>query len=850
MRKFFKDYVVASGTKDYTHQDLKPCLYKFPDDKLDELYEYLCNSKTSLCEKLTPYFKFYVDIDEYTEDIDIKQFVESLKNSILELIDFENNDLEYHILKNQGKLKYHIYFVDLICDKKTILKIVKTINKKLGKKYLDENAYNSCFRMYKVLKFNRKKKMYEPNSNYDFLEPNDLTDNEKFRLLSIQTKETENNFKIKENLLKEMEDNDKKEKERNRYIKNADLIDLDEYNENNYEDYERDNYIYEKVLKIKDYEYIKYLLFQCLNRERCTEYSEWIKIVMILHNLKVPTDIIVSWSRLSDKYDNNTKSYINELLIKSRKENYNFYSQYKALLNLAKQDNLKNFNEYIIGLSKYEKQVLGINKIKSHLYNDERGICEMFAELFKKRIITYGPEDDLHFLYWDGDIWKQDYNQKVQYYFQHYISQNLDFYIDTIKNELKMYPDPETEKHKDLQFEMKNTLQMRKNINRSKYVKTCFKNTIGSNLLNNDKFKETINSNPDVIAAKNGNIDLRTGQLVPRKYSDYNTFTLDIDYNKDISTKNMEKFMNDIMLGDEEIVEFLSTFIGYCITGHNKEQKFSVWYGDKGSNGKSVLAKLLDRVFADYFTILDSEIFSNRKANAGTATTHLNYIQDKRFGIMDESNKNEEFNEGLIKRMTGGTKLRIRKLHKESELIDVKIKPIILTNFKPKFTSDDALFRRMILIVFDALFLDDQTKIKYDKKNPRHKWKDPDIENKISDEEVLVYFVKYAKKWYDNGEKLKIPKKVKKYNETFQQSCNTINTFLLNECITDIPENNSKVFPSITSLYNAFCDYCRDNELSKLPKNDFIDYLKTYRGYEVKKSQFDEDCFEVLLKND
>lgn len=849
MRKFFNEHQVASGTKDYTHQDLKGGLYKFPKDKLDELYEHLCNSKTSLCEKITPIIKFYVDIDEYTDNIEIKTFTESLKNTILELINTSNEDLTYYILKNQGKLKYHIYFPELLCDKKLALKLVKSINKKLNKKYLDENAYNSCFRMYKVSKFNRKKKGYEPNSSYDFLEELELSENEKFKLVSIQTDETEGNFEIKPELLESMEQNEKKEKEKKRKIRESDVVDLDEYDEKNYEDYERDRYIYENILKLKNFEYVRYLLFECLSKDRVNEYSEWIKVVMILNNLKVPLDTIVSWSRTSEKYDDNSYEFIKELIKKSNDENYSFYSQYKALQNLAKQDNLKKYNDYVIGLSKYEKNVLGANKIRGHLFNDERGMCELFAELFKKRIISYGPEDDLNFLYWNGDIWKVDQNQKIQYYFQLYVSQNLDFYIDVLKNDLKRYPDPETKEHQELQMELRNSIQMRKNVNRSKYVKACFKNTIGSNLLNNDKFKETINSNPDVIAVKNGNIDLKTGKLIPRKYNDYNTFTLDIEYKENCHTKNMDKFMDDIMLGDKEIVEFLSTFIGYCITGHNKEQKFSVWYGDKGSNGKSVLAKLLDRTFGDYFTILDSEIFSNRKANAGTATTHLNYIQDKRFGIMDESNKNEEFNEGLIKRITGGTKLRIRKLHKESELIDVKIKPIILTNFKPKFTNDDALFRRMILIFFNALFLDDQTKIKYDKNNPRHKWKDPNIEEKITDEEVLAYFVRFAKKWYDNGQKLQIPNKVKKYNESFQQSCNTINSFLEKECITEIPENNSKVFPSITSLYNAFSDYCKDNELIKLPKNEFIDHLKTY-GYEIQKSQFDEECFNILLKND
>ena len=115
MRRFFKEHLVSKGTKDYTHQDLKGGLYKFPKEKLEELYNYLCETtKTSLCEKITPIIKFYVDIDEYTEDIEIKTFTESLKNTILEIINIDSQEvkeIKYYILKNKGKLKYNIYYV-------------------------------------------------------------------------------------------------------------------------------------------------------------------------------------------------------------------------------------------------------------------------------------------------------------------------------------------------------------------------------------------------------------------------------------------------------------------------------------------------------------------------------------------------------------------------------------------------------------------------------------------------------------------------------------------------------------------------------------------------------------------
>lgn len=849
MKGFLNTYLVQKGTKDYTHQDLKGGLYRIPEDKKDDFYDILSKHKTSMCERITPIIKFYVDIDEGTDGIDIKTFVESLQNTLKEILksEIENKELDftYYILKNQGQEKYHVYFINLLVNKKFALKLVKYINKKSEKKYLDENAYNSCLRMYKVLKY--KKGSYLKNSNYDFLENIDLTDIEKFKLISIQTNETDMNCNFKDNLLNEINENDKKQKEIKEKINNSQLIDLDDidYKINNIKDEERNKYIYDNIIKIKNFEFIRYILFDCLSKDRCDEYSEWIKVVMILSNINVPVSIINEWSKLSSKYNDDSLNHIKNIIQKNNSEDFNFYSQYKALINLAKKDNLKKFSDYIIGISIYETHVLGVSKIKNYLLNDERGICEMFSDLFKKRIITNGEEGDIKTYFWNGDIWKQDNNLKCHYLFSHYISQNLDFYLKYLSDELKKL-DPESQAALNLQKEIQSTILMRKNANRYNYVKTCIKNTIGSNLLNNCDFPKIINSNPDVIAVKNGNIDLKTGKLLYRNYNDYNTFFLDIDYKENMPTPNMDKFMNDIMLDQTEIKDFLSEFIGYCITGHNKEQKFSVWYGDKGSNGKSVLAKLLDRTFGDYFTILDSEIFSNKKGTAGTATTHLNYIQDKRFGIMDESNKNEDFNEGLIKRMTGGTKLRIRKLHKESELIEVMLKPILLTNFPPKFSNDKALFRRMLLIEFEAQFLDYETDIKYDKNNPKHRLRDPEIENKITDEEVLSYFVRYAKKWYDNGCSLKLPEKVKNYNKNFQFSCDNVNSFIKKNCTTDIKDISNCA--TLSDLYNSFCDYCHDNQLNKIPKNEFEKIIKD-KGFKIHKNSFNDECFDIILKN-
>jgi P4 family phage/plasmid primase-like protien len=861
MSNILKKYVVPRGTKEYTHQDLKGGLFNIPKDKYDDLYTHLLKiKKSSLCEKLTDVFKLYFDIDKYTLNIPIRETVRILAEQLTRTLvknqeemkeDEPELDFTYHILKNKSKENYHVYFPNILVNKSLCRKLIKYLNQNNENKVLDDNAYNSCFRMYHVLKFERKKNKYLANSNYDFLDSISLNDLEKFQLLCIQTDKNELNVKFEssiENKIKEQEEKIKKKKKKLQKINSGDIVDLDELEgANNFIDFKRDGWIKRNVVMIKDYEYIKYLLMDVIKKERCDDYGEWSKIIMILASLKIPKRIMIKWSKLSSKYDEGTISFINDLMKKSKQNNFNYYDQYKALLNIAKQDDFVKFNEYIIGLSKYEYKVLNFNQIKFHLNNDERGICEMFYKLFHQRIISFGPEDNLEVYFWNGDIWQKDENQMCQYLFQHYVSQNLDYFNKQLQYKIKQLDpsDPEVDKYYEL---LKNSSNMRKQCNRSKYSKQCFRNTLGANLLNNPDFKDMIDGNPDAIAVRNGNIDLKTGKLVIRRYDDYNTFFLDIEFEEFMKTPNMDKFMDEIMLSQKEIIEFLSTFIGYSITGHNKEQMFSVWYGDKGSNGKSVLAKLLDKTFGEYFTILDSEIFSKKKGTAGTATTHLNYIQDKRFGIMDESNKNEEMNEGLVKRITGGTKLRIRKLHKESELIEVVLVPIILTNFKPKFSNDPALFRRMILIEFEAQFLDDETDIKYDINNPRHKWKDSDIDNKISENEVLSYFIRFATKWYQSGQKLKIPDKIKKYNKKFQHNCNVINKFLDNECELTT-EENQKYFTNCSQLYSTFQEYCKNNNENCMAKNEFEGILleKNIRNI---KNDYDELGFNVKLINE
>jgi putative DNA primase/helicase len=411
------------------------------------------------------------------------------------------------------------------------------------------------------------------------------------------------------------------------------------------------------------------------------------------------------------------------------------------------------------------------------------------------------------------------------------ISNNLRAYQSYL-NDLMITDTESIEIH---EANLKTASMLYKSINKARYVKEC--RNIFCYLMQEEEFVGKLNSNPDILAVKNGNLDLRTGKLQLRTIEDYNSFKINTAYNPNADTSNIEKFMDDIMIGQTDIIAFLKKLLGYSITGHITEQNFAVFYGENGSNGKSVLSKLFTKTFDNYVTTLDAEIFSNKKGNAGTATTHLNYVQNKRCGILDESDKKQEMNEGLIKRITGGTKLRIRKLQKESEEIEVKMTPILCTNFLPNFSNDPALHRRMLMIEFEARFLAEDHE-DYNPENPRHKLIVLDIEDKISKEEILLYFTQGAMEWYQTGLK-NVPEKIKNYNKEFKSSCNKFKQFLK---ISAIPaKENESVFTPFRQLYEAYCTFAHPEKINindfktMVEKNGYKEIIEDdISGYAIK----------------
>ena len=293
-----------------------------------------------------------------------------------------------------------------------------------------------------------------------------------------------------------------------------------------------------------------------------------------------------------------------------------------------------------------------------------------------------------------------------------------------------------------------------------------------------DEFKSDLSvttiMSKDIISCNNCVIELNNnGKLRKHRIDDYCTYKLKLDYPEEgvkLSTSEIEEFFSDIMLNDKKMVEYLQYFLGYTITGHIREQKFVVFWGELGGNGKSVLIELLRHVLEEkklYATLSGSSLLKNRKSSPGSATPHLLPLFGTRIAILDESDKAVKLNEGMIKRITGNKTCTVRPLFKEEFTFEMMAQPILITNFRPDISNDAALHRRLILIPFDAEFKDPE---EFDKNNPKHRIKDKKKQEKLENnsQQLLVWLVQGAIKWYRNNGLPEFPEKIKNATQRYK----------------------------------------------------------------------------------
>lgn len=187
--------------------------------------------------------------------------------------------------------------------------------------------------------------------------------------------------------------------------------------------------------------------------------------------------------------------------------------------------------------------------------------------------------------------------------------------------------------------------------------------------------------------------------LVPHDRGQLITKLMDVVHDPDARAPRFHAFLNQIM-PEGDVQNFLQRVFGLSMLGLT-EQMLCFFYGD-GANGKSVLTDLIARILGDYAASakIESLTGSNRRGG-GDATPDLVPMIGARFLRASEPEKGVQWQEGLIKELTGGEPILVRALNKDFVEVRPIFKLVISGNHRPEFRGDDhGIWRRIKLVPF------------------------------------------------------------------------------------------------------------------------------------------------------
>ncbi|MFD5508250.1 phage/plasmid primase, P4 family [Streptomyces sp. NPDC059761] len=218
-----------------------------------------------------------------------------------------------------------------------------------------------------------------------------------------------------------------------------------------------------------------------------------------------------------------------------------------------------------------------------------------------------------------------------------------------------------------------------------------------------------LDADPYALCTPAGVVDLRSGHIRPAEPTkDFHSRSTSAAPQQ-MPTPRWNRFLTDTFgEGPEgaEMIDFLQLLLGYSVTGDVGAQVMPFLFGS-GKNGKSVLLDVLMKLLGDYADAAPPGFLMSRPYEGHP--TDLAELHGRRVIVCSEVKPGDRFDEARVKLLTGGDRIKARRMRQDFFSFEPTHKMWLLGNHRPEVgTGGFAFWRRMRLIPFERVVSDER----------------------------------------------------------------------------------------------------------------------------------------------
>lgn len=299
---------------------------------------------------------------------------------------------------------------------------------------------------------------------------------------------------------------------------------------------------------------------------------------------------------------------------------------------------------------------------------------------------------------------------------------------------------------------------------------------------------EQLDTKPDLMNFLNGTMDLATGEFRPHDPKDLLTKQIPYNYDPQAIAPTWEQCLRQWQ-PDEEVRRYLQKVAGACASGYPVEHLF-INLGT-GSNGKSKFWGALQGALGPYAVEIDKSLLVVTKHQKHD--TIFASLFRARLALASETEESDKLNEAQIKDLTGGDRIKARRMREDDWEFNPTHTVVLHTNHPPRIRgTDEAIWRRVRLIPWNVRIPQEE--------------RDPFLSYRLAEEYegILAWIVRGARLWYEEGFTHE-PPSVAQSTEEYKEENNTAHRFF--KSIGLRYEPGGKVFvPDLKQMYEDWCE--------------------------------------------